>query len=64
MTDVLSGSIGIELEDQRVRRLRQRGVERVPESGWKRWRTSVGVGRDADYPEECIRRGVRRILAE
>ena len=32
MTDVLSGSIGIEVEQRPVRPLRQRGPERVPES--------------------------------
>ena len=37
MTDVLSGSIGIEVEQRRLRRLRQRRVERVRENRSKVW---------------------------
>ena len=37
MTDVLSGAIGIEVEQQRLRPLRQRGHERVRENRSKVW---------------------------
>ena len=64
MTDVLSGSIGIALGQQRVRRLRQRRVERVRENRSKVWRSWIAVGRGAAYPEEFISRGTCRISAE
>ena len=64
MTDVLSGAIGIELEDRPVRPLRQRRVERVRENRSKVWRSWIAVGRGAAYPEEFISRGTCRISAE
>ena len=45
MTDVLSGAIGIELGEQRVRPLRQRGGEGVPERRSKVWRAWIAVER-------------------
>ena len=57
MTDVLSGSIGIEVEQQRVRRLRQRGRERVRERRSKPESATVTVGRTVSYEERLISRG-------
>ena len=55
-----SRTIGIEIGQQRVRRLRQRGGERVRESRWKLPRAGAAVGRSAAYEEQLIHRGTPR----
>ena len=61
MTDVLSGSIGIEVEQRPLRPLRQRGSEQVPESRAKVWRVRVAIAQDAAYLQQRSRCGKPRI---